>query len=299
MSADQAPTAAVAVPRWGVRPRYAIRTAAHAARTALLYAAVVSALAIFLFPYYWMVTAAFKSTGDVTAYPPVWVFTPTLENFRELIQDLGALSALKNSLIIVGISTCLAMIFGSMAAYALARFDIKGKEMIALEILMVRMLPPIVTVIPLFLLAQALGILDTYWILIAIYTLSGLPLVVWVMRVFVQEIPRSIEEAALIDGCSRMQVLFRVTLPLALPGIAATMVLTFIFAWNEYLFASLLTSSDAKTLPVVAAVTLKPRAISWGVASAAGVMMSLPVVVLVLLAQRYLVRGLTFGVIKR
>jgi multiple sugar transport system permease protein len=263
-----------------------------------VYSAIVAALAFFLFPYFWMVASSFKSPGDVTAYPPVWLFAPTLENFRELIGDMGALSALRNSLIVVGVSTCLALIFGSMAAYALARFKIKGKEAIALEILMVRMLPPIVSVIPLFLLARQFGLFDTYWILIAIYTLMGLPFVVWVMRVFIQEIPRSVEEAARVDGCTRLQVLFRISLPLMLPGLAATVVIIFMFAWNEYLFATMLTSSAAKTLPVVAANTVKPRGIAWGVASAAGVLMSVPVVVLALMAQRYLVRGLTFGVVK-
>ena len=278
-------------PPWDYRARRGLKIL-------LVYGMVAVVLAFFLFPYFWMVASAFKSPGDVTAYPPVWVFAPTLDNFRELIYEMGALSALRNSLIVVGISTCLALIFGSMAAYALARFNIKGKETIALEILMVRMLPPIVSVIPLFLLAREFGLFDTYWILIAIYTLMGLPFVVWVMRVFIQEIPRSVEEAALVDGCTRLQVLFRISLPLMLPGLAATVVIIFMFAWNEYLFATMLTSSDAKTLPVVAANTVKPRGISWGVASAAGVLMSVPVVVLALMAQRYLVRGLTFGVVK-
>jgi multiple sugar transport system permease protein len=269
-----------------------------AVRIVLSYGAMLAALLFFLFPYYWMVSAAFKAPGDVTAYPPVWIFEPTLSNFVELFDDLDAMQALTNSLIVVGISTCLAIIFGSMAAYALARFQIKGKEVIALEILLFRMVPPIVSVIPLFILARKLGIFDTYWILIAIYTSMGLPLAVWVMRVFTQEIPKSIEEAAMIDGCNRLQALYRVTIPLMLPGLVATIVIVFMFAWNEYLFASLLTSSDAKTLPVMTAVTIKPRAISWGVASAAGFLMSLPVVVLALLVQRYLVRGLTFGVIK-
>lgn len=275
------------------------RGSATAARAVIVYAAIILALAGFLFPFYWIVTTAFKAPGDVTIYPPTWIFSPTFDNFRELFADLGAWSALVNSVIVTGLSTGLSMVIGSMAAYALARFDIKGRESIALDILTIRMLPPIVTVIPLYLLAKSLGLFDTYWILIAIYTLSGLPLVVWVMRVFVEEIPRSIEEAALIDGCTRFQVLAKVAVPLMLPGIAATMVITFIFIWNEYLFASLLTSQSARTLPVVAAVTVKPRAISWGVASAAAVVMSMPVIVLAMIAQKYLVRGLTFGVIKQ
>jgi multiple sugar transport system permease protein len=118
------------------------------------------------------------------------------------------------------------------------------------------------------------------------------------MRVFIQEIPQSIEEAALIDGCSHFQAFWRITLPLLLPGLAATMVIVFMFAWNEFLLASILTSREAKTLPVIAANAIKPKAISFGLASAAGVLMSLPVVVLVLMMQRYLVRGLTLGAVK-
>jgi len=275
-----------------------VRSLSSAGRAGLIYGLVTIAVSVLLFPFYWTVAAAFKGTGEVTAYPPVWAFTPTLDNFRELFQALGAFDALINSLVIVGVSTCLALLFGSMEAYALARFEIKGKDMIALDILLIRMLPPIVSVIPLFLLAKKLGLFDSHAILIAVYTLAGLPFVVWVMRVFIQDVPRSVEEAALIDGCNRLQVLFRITLPLVLPGLAATVVIVFIFAWNEYLYASLLTSSNARTLPVVTAVAIKPRAISWGVASAAGVLMSAPVIVLALLVQRYLVRGLTFGVVK-
>jgi multiple sugar transport system permease protein len=279
------------------RSRSIIPFADRAMRITFSYVVVLLAFVIFLFPFFYMMTSAFKTHADVTNYPPVWIFEPTLENFYELKED-GAFYALKNSLIIVSFSTCLSMIFGSLAAYALARYNIKGKEMIALEILMIRMLPPIVTVIPLYLLGKQLGILDTHLLLIFVYTLMGLPFVVWVMRVFTQDIPRSIEEAALIDGCNRLQVIVRITLPLMLPGLAATVVIVFMFAWNEYLFASLLTSSDARTLPIVAANTVKPKGISWGVGSAVGVLMSVPVIVLALLMQRYLVRGLTFGAVK-
>lgn len=268
------------------------------AKAAATYFVVLVVLSLALFPVYWMIVTAFKPRDDIIADPPVWLFEPSLHSFRELFVEMGALQGLINSLVVVSLSTCLALIFGTMAAYALARYSIKGKNVLAFEILTIRMLPPIVSVIPLFILSQKLGLFDTYWILIAIYTLMGLPFVVWVMRVFIQEIPKSIEEAALIDGCTRMQVLIHIALPLMLPGLAATVVIVFMFAWNEYLFASLLTSSDVRTLPVVAAGTLKPKGISWGTASAAGVLMSVPVVVLALLMQRYLVRGLTFGAVK-
>jgi multiple sugar transport system permease protein len=267
-------------------------------RGAAYYALAVAATLFFAFPVFWMATSSLKSDNDISTYPPIWMFTPTLHSFRQLFDELGAWQAMLNSAFIVGIATCLAMMAGTLAAYALARFNIRGKNIIAFEVLSIRMLPPMVSVIPLFMIAKALGIFDTPWLLIAVYTLNGLPFVVWVMRVFIQEIPQSIEEAALIDGCSRFECFWRVTLPLLLPGLAATMVIIFMFAWNEYLLASILTSSDAKTLPVIAANAIKPKAISWGLASAAGVLMSLPVVVLVLLMQKYLVRGLTLGAVK-
>ncbi len=262
------------------------------------YVLAIAAALFFAFPIYWMASSSFKSEMDISAFPPIWSFGPTLDNYRQLFNELNAWDALINSALIVGMSTCVAMAAGTMAAYALARFEIKGKEVLAFEILSIRMLPPIVSVIPMFIIARQMGIFDTPWLLTAAYALSGLPFVVWVMRVFIQDIPQSIEEAAMIDGCSRFETFWRVTLPLLLPGLAATMVIVFMFAWNEFLLASMLTSQEAKTLPVIAANAIKPKAIAWGLASAAGVVMSLPVVVLVLLMQRYLVRGLTLGAVK-
>ncbi|MFO1091325.1 MAG: carbohydrate ABC transporter permease [Hyphomicrobiales bacterium] len=268
------------------------------ARRTLAYGAAVLATAVFAFPIYWMVISSLKSDSDVAVWPPRFLFAPTFHSYKQLFTELDAGKALYNSALIVGLATGFAMMAGTLAAYALARFEVNNKTFIAFEVLSIRMLPPMVSVIPLFMIAKALGVFDTPWLLIAIYTLNGLPFVVWVMRVFIQEIPQSIEEAAMIDGCSRFETFWRITLPLLVPGLAATMVIIFMFAWNEYLLASILTSSDAKTLPVIAASAIKPKAISWGLASAAGVLMSLPVVILVLLMQKYLVRGLTLGAVK-
>lgn len=270
----------------------------NAPQKAVYYGLALVALAFFSFPTFWMVTSSLKTDNDVSTYPPIWFFEPSFDSYRHLFEELNAWDAFLNSALIVGVATICAMMAGTLAAYALARFDIKNKNFIAFEILSIRMLPPIVSVIPLFMIAKQLGIFDTPWLLIAVYTLNGLPFVVWVMRVFIQEIPQSIEEAAMIDGCGRFECFWRVTLPLLLPGLAATMVIIFMFAWNEYLLASILTSRDARTLPVIAAAAIKPKAISWGLASAAGVLMSVPVVVLVLMMQRYLVRGLTLGAVK-
>jgi len=268
------------------------------AKAAVAYVLALLATAFFAFPLLWIALSSVKSDLDVSAYPPVWVFQPTLANFREFFDTLNAWKALMNSAFIVCLSTILAMMLGTMAAYALARFSIKRKESIALQVLSIRMMPAIVSVIPLFMIASELGVFDTPWLLIVIYALNGLPFVVWVMRVFIQDVPKSIEEAAMIDGCGRYEVFLRITVPLVVPGLAAVLVIIFMFSWNEYLFASMLTSSEAKTLPVLAANAIKPKAISWGLSSAAAVVMSLPVIVLVLSAQRYLVRGLTLGAVK-
>lgn len=267
-------------------------------RALVCWGLAVTATLFFFFPVFWMFSSAFKTDAVSSTYPPIFLFNPSIENFAHLFQEADAGKALLNSFFIVTLATLFAMTAGTMAAYALARFDIKGKNALALEILSIRMLPPIVSVIPLFMIARWLGIFDTPWLLIAVYTLTGLPFVVWIMRVFIQDIPQSVEEAAMIDGCGRIEAFYRVTLPLLLPGLAATMVIVFMFAWNEFLLASLLTSSSAKTLPVIAANAIKPKAIAFGLACAAGVIMSLPVIVLVLMMQKYLVQGLTLGAVK-
>jgi multiple sugar transport system permease protein len=272
--------------------------AKRVAKAAVAYVLALLATAFFAFPLVWIALSSVKSDLDVSAYPPVWIFQPTLANFREFFDTLNAWKALMNSAFIVCLSTILAMMLGTMAAYALARFSIKRKESIALQVLSIRMMPAIVSVIPLFMIARELGVFDTPWLLIVVYALNGLPFVVWVMRVFIQDVPKSIEEAAMIDGCGRLEVFLRITVPLVVPGLAAVLVIIFMFSWNEYLLASMLTSSEAKTLPVLAANAIKPKAISWGLSSAAAVVMSLPVIVLVLSAQRYLVRGLTLGAVK-
>src|SRR5262249_36595667 len=214
----------------------------------LYYVLAIAVAALFALPLAWMVLSSLKSDSDVSAYPRVWHFEPTLASYRQFFVTLNAWHALLNSALIVCLSTLLAMILGTTAAYALARLAVKRKESIALQILSIRMMPAIVSVIPLFIIAHRLGVFDTPWLLIVIYALNGLPFVVWVMRVFIQDVPTSIEEAAMIDGCSRYEVFLRITLPLVVPGLVAVLVIIFMFSWNEYLFASMLTSSHAKTL---------------------------------------------------
>lgn len=263
-----------------------------------LYFVVLLVTVIFVFPYFWMVISAFKSRADIIAIPPKIFFQPTLENFEALIEQFYVLPALKNSIIVVLMATTLSVSLGMLASYALARFRFKGKNAIALDVLSIRMVPPIASAIPIYLIALKTGLFNTYWVLALVNAVFNLPLVIWVLRVFVEELPASIEEAAMVDGCSRLRILWSITLPLILPGLVAVTILTSIFVWNEFLFANILTGAETKTLPVVIALSIQPRGVAWGIATAGGTLVSLPIILPLMFIQRYLVRGLTFGVIK-
>jgi multiple sugar transport system permease protein len=270
----------------------------HQASSLLGYLAALVLVVVWILPYVWMILAAFKSKRDVTASPPAFLFTPTLDNFQNLFYQYDLLPAIFNSFVIVALATSMAMIAGTLAAYGLARLSFRGKNAIALEILSVRMLPPIATAVPLFLIAKTLGLLDTYWLIATVDAVGALPLVVWVMRVFFAEVPKSVEEAAFVDGCSRLGAMWRVVMPLVLPGVVATSVLTSVFVWNEFLFAVLLTGIDTAPVPIIVADTIGRLTIDWGAAAAQGALLSLPAVFPLMFLQRYLVRGLSFGSVK-
>ena len=267
-------------------------------RYILLLAALVFALA----PVYWMLTISLKSEGDQFAMPPPWfVFTPTLEHYYDAFVTSGFGEYLLTSAIVAVTSTACALIIGTLAAYALARFELPWKlnRRLSLWILSTRMFPAIVTAVPLFLMMRDLRLLNTRLALIIVYTAFNLPFVVWMMRGFFAEVPRDLEEAALVDGDSRLGALWRVVLPLVTPGLAATAVFCLIVSWNEFLFALVLTQTDAAmTLPVGIAGRVTQYEIKWGVMSAAGVVAIVPILVFALAVQKYLVRGLSLGAVK-
>jgi multiple sugar transport system permease protein len=185
-----------------------------------------------------------------------------------------------------------------MAAYSLSRFRMRGKRVIALDILSIRMIPPIVTAVPIFLLARKLGLYNTYALVTVLYVLFNLPFVIWVMKGFLDDVPIQIEEAAKVDGCGVLGTFFRIILPIATPGLACVAIFTFILSWNEFLFSNVLLAGDHRTVPVVAALGLKPRAILWGSASAAAVGIMIPVIVMAFFLQHWIVRGLSLGAVK-
>ena len=259
---------------------------------------MVAALA----PVYWMFTISLKFEVDHFATPPPWFnFTPTLEHYYDAFVTRSFGQYLITSAVVAVISTLCALVLGTLAAYALARFRLPYDldRRLSLWILSTRMFPAIVTAVPLFLMMRDLRLLDTKTSLIIVYTAFNLPFVVWMMRGFFDEVPRDLEEAALVDGDSRFGALVRVVLPLVAPGLAATAVFCLIVSWNEFLFALVLTQTDASmTLPVGIAGRVTQYEIKWGVMSAAGAVAIVPILVFAMAMQKYLVRGLSLGAVK-
>lgn len=278
----------------------------HARRAVLMrlsrYALVALALLAALAPVYWMMTISLKSEIDQFSVPPRWIlFRPTLAHYRDAFFARSFGQYLVTSMIVAVSSTACAMLLGTLAAYGLARFRWPHRigTRLSLWILSTRMFPPIVTAIPLFLMMRDLRLLNTRASLVIVYTAFNLPFVVWMMRGFFQEIPRDLEEAARVDGDSRLGALVRVVLPLVAPGLAATAIFCLIISWNELLFALILTQTDAAmTMPVGIAGRVTQYEIKWGVMSAAGVVAMMPILIFALAVQRYLVRGLSLGAVK-
>ncbi len=263
----------------------------------ILFFAIGFLLLIFLSPMLWMFLTSFKDRGEFFTYPPV--FIPKSPDFSAFFHglELGGAKGIMDTLIIAGSCTLISLGVGALAAYSLARFRIGGKNL-AFWILSIRMLPPIAIVLPLFILYQSLRWLDTYQSLIITHTVMNIPFAVWILKGFFEELPSDLEDSALVDGCNRFQAFSRIALPLVAPGLVATALFCFIFSWNEFLFALILTRSHVRPLTVVITSLIGGHEILWAEISAVGTMASIPVIVLAIFLQRYLVRGLTLGAVK-
>jgi multiple sugar transport system permease protein len=240
---------------------------------------------------------AFKPQIIWVSSPPVWTFTPTLENFEYVLVTRENLLQLRNSLIIASGTVLVALLLGMPAAYALARFRFRGSKSLLQWLISLRMIPPIVVGLPFFILLRAVGLRDTFFGLILVYLTFSIPLVIWMMRGYFAEMPSTMEESAMVEGCSRLDALRRVVLPSVTPGIVATALLNFIFAWNEYFLALLLTGRNTSTLPIVAATYLGRVRVEWGNLFAVNLIIMIPVILLTVILRRQLVKGLTFGII--
>ncbi len=275
------------------------RTRRHVS-TFLLYFAIVLVLIVIAFPIYWLITTSVKPGVETATYPPVYIPSRiSWENYAAVLKGEN-LKFFVNSVIIALSSTVLTTIMGAMAAYALAKtyLAFQLRRALMLWILITRIFPPITTIIPYYVIIKNLGLSDTHLAVIVTYVAYGLPFVIWLMLGFFQDLPVDIEKAAIVDGCSMWQRFRQVVLPLTLPGLAVTAIFAFIYAWNEFLYASILTSFNAKTLPVMISTFISDQYLRWGEMSAMGSMMIIPVMIFAMLTQRYLVRGLTFGAVK-
>jgi multiple sugar transport system permease protein len=312
-----------------------VHPGAQALRRFIAFVSIVVAI-IMLLPVLIIGISAFKTRADVMSAPPKILFKPTLEGLMLLLTERAVVTPaqleelknsvktgkvslferlsieagmeitgpsayvfrLRNSVIIAGISTVASVVLGLFAAYAFSRFKLKGKDDLLFFILSTRMLPAVVVTIPLFLMYRNLGLHDKHLGMIILYTVFNLSFSVWLLKGFIDEIPKEYEEAALVDGYSRMQAFFRIVLPQAVSGIAATTVFCLIFAWNEYAFALMLTSQRSRTAPPSIATMMGRGGYEWSAIAAGSLGFLIPVVIVTFALRKYLLRGITFGAIR-
>lgn len=264
--------------------------------TALRYLILIVWTAISLFPFYFTLATSLKLKRDVIN-PNTWLFAPTLDNYEDLFTGRNFLYYIGNSAM-VSIGTVVpSLILGLLAAYGLTRFELHKERSIATTLLSFRMIPAIAVVIPFFLIGQFAGLIDTHALLIVAYMTMNLPLAVWMLRGFMRDIPMDIDEAAQLDGASRMRILWRVHVPIIAPGIASTGILLLIQSWNEFAFAQFLTSTDARTFPTTVGFFLSITGTSFGQMAAAAIIGTLPVMVFAFIMRKRLVSGLSYGAV--
>ena len=268
-------------------------------RTLVLIGLAALLLAVWAFPVLWALLTSFKTERDVLAYPPTVIFEPTLRNYRDVL--FGSASILPNlvsSTIVAGASTLLTLVFAIPAAYALARLDLPAKRASGFYVLATQMLPPVGLIIPYYLVLQKIGGLDTYGGLIAIYLTFSLPFAIWLMVSYFEDIPREMEEAALLDRAGRLRALWHVILPQVRGGIAVTTIFVFLNAWNEFLFAVVLGGNRVRPVTVAMFNFISVEQTLWAKLAAGSMLAMAPVILLGLIAQKHIVKGLTVGAVK-
>lgn len=268
-----------------------------AGRSTILYVGLVVISLIVLFPILWIFLTSVKPTMDMPAYPPKFIFRPTFEHYGRAFTRSGFLGAFIDSMVISVIVMLISVTLGTMCAYALARFNVGGKNF-RFWILSQRMFPPVAMILPLYILMRRLHLLDSYAALIITYTVVNLPFTVWLMRGFIKDVPKEMDEAAFIDGCSIWGTFRRIILPVVMPGLVAAAIFAFISSWNEFLFAMILTGGNVKTVPLVASEVITDKEVLWGPMSAIGAMTAAPIILFTFFVQKYIVRGMSYGAVK-
>lgn len=274
--------------------------------TTLCTIAVIIILIIFIVPTFWMVQTSFRVGKEINSFPPVWWPQElTLSSYTKLFGGSHEESTIpfgdyfRNSMVATVVSCAVALTLGTMAGYAFARHEFKGKRNLFLAIILMRAIPGLALGMPLLVMFKWVRLVNNVWGLILVYTMVNVPFITWLMEGFFKDIPPDLAEAALIDGCSRLQALLKVDLPIAAPGVAASTIFAFLLSWNEFAIALILTRTPAsRTLPVGLFDFVGEFFIDWGGMSAAGTIILIPVVILTFLVQRWIARGLTFGALK-
>ncbi len=268
-------------------------------RSLVLEAAVLVMICLFcVFPFYWMVTTSLKTQVVALQSPPAWLFTPTLDNYWQVLFVDKVGPALINSIIVAVCTTAAAIVLGTPAAYALSRFEFRGKKDLWFWFITNRFVSPVVLAFPVFLISREFGLRDTHIALILMYLTFTLPIVIWICTDQFHSIPRELDEAALLEGCSQWRIFRSICLPLAMPGVAVSAILSFIFSWNELLFAYILAPKAAKTAPAMAVTFMEGYDVPYGKIMATSTLIVVPVLIFALLASKHLVRGLTMGAVK-
>lgn len=284
----------------GAAPQAAGRRAAPGVQRSLLAEAVVLTLICLfcVFPFYWMVTTSLKTQVVALQSPPAWTFTPTIANYVEVLFEDRVGPSLINSLIVAVSTTVLSIGLGCPAAYALARFEFRGKRELWFWFITNRFVSPVVLAFPVFLISRELGLRDTHLALVLMYLTFCLPIVIWICTDQFRSIPYELDEAASLEGASQWRIFRSICLPLAMPGVAVSAIFSFIFSWNELLFAYILAPKNAKTAPAMAVTFMEGYDVPYGKIMATATLIVVPVLIFALIASKQLVRGLTMGAVK-
>lgn len=251
-----------------------------------------------IFPLYWLLSTSMKTKADAFAVPFKWLFIPSLDNYADILGSGEFLKCYGNSIIVAVVTTVVALIFGLTAGYALSRDTSRFGAAMGTGIILARMVPPMALIIPFFVAFNSLSLTDNYFTLVLMYLTTVLPFVVWLMMGFFKGVPKDIEEAALIDGCSRVQAFLRVAIPVVKPGVATSAMFAFMMAWNEYFYAVIMTGNRTKTLTIYIQSFVNSSGTNWGLLCAASVLVILPIMIFTIFCQKSFVRGLMGGAVK-
>lgn len=248
-----------------------------------------------LFPFIWMVLSSFKNQSQMMNIKYLFKFDVTLKNYKDIFTNSSFVKPILNSFIIAFFSTVFSLLLALPASYAIARFGLKRMSMI---LLIVRMIPAITFLVPWFVIFTKIGIVDTYFGLILAHMVVGLPFIVWIMVPFFESLPRELEESASVDGSTRLNSFLKIILPLSIPGIVTSAILSFIFSWNNFMFGIILSGRNTKTLPVAIYSFISYTDINWGGLMAGSVVVTIPVIIISMILQKYIIKGLTAGAVK-